>query len=233
MIRSLGPLPPYISTRGLGHTLSGLLLATALAGWVAVGCDFAYVDLLQRATAGHTIAQGERAKVEWVGTILLSTQIVLFVVTAGLFLCWLYLSRANLRAFGMRRMQYPRAWTIGGFLVPALNLIRPYQVVSEVWKASDPEVEDAFGWKTSETPALISVWWGAVIVYAVLEVITVAMHLSSGSSFAKFHLAHTVATLADAAGAFGASCAFFVVSEISRAQHRKWNHLIDRYAARA
>jgi len=169
--------------------------------------------------------------VEWVSSILLSTQIALFVVTAGLFLCWLYLSRANLRAFGMRRMQYPRAWTIGGFLVPALNFIRPYQVVSEVWKASDPEVEDAFGWKMSETPKLLSVWWGAVVIYAVLELITVIMHLNSGSSFAKFQLAHTTATLADASGAFSASCAFFVVSEISRAQHRKWNHLVNRYLA--
>ena len=231
MIRSLGPLPPYVSTRGLGNALSGLLLATALAGWVAVGCDFAYVDLLQRAAAGQTIASGESATVEWVGTILLSTQIALFVVTAGLFLCWLYLSRANLRAFGMRRMQYPRGWAIGGFFVPALNFIRPYQVVSEVWKASDPEAEDAFGWKTSETPALVSIWWGAVVVYAVLELVTLAMHSSSGSSIAKFQIAHTAATLADAAGAVGASCAFFVVSEISRAQHQKWNHLVQRYAA--
>ena len=231
MIRSLGPLPPYVSTRGLGHALSGLLLVTAVAGWIAVGCDFAYAGLLRRAAAGAAIAQGERANVEWVGTILLSTQIALFTVTAGLFLCWLYLSRANLRAFGMRRMQYPRAWTIGGFLVPALNLIRPYQVVSEIWKASDPEVEDAFGWKATETPALLSIWWGAVVIYAVLELVTLAMHSSSGSSFVRFQLAHTTATLADASGAFGASCAFFVVSEISRAQRQKWNCLIARYGA--
>jgi len=231
VIRSLGPLPPYVSTRGLGHTLSGLLFATALTGWVTLGCDFAYSDLLQRASSGVAIANGERANVEWVSTVLLSTQIVLFVVTAGLFLCWLYLSRANLRAFGMRRMQYPRGWTIGAFFVPALNLIRPYQVVSEIWKASDPEAEDAFGWKTAETPALVSIWWGAVVVYAVLEIIAVSMHLSSGSSVAKYQIAHTFATLADASGAFGASCAFFVVSGISRAQHQKWNHLVARYAA--
>lgn len=230
-MRSLGALPPYVSTRGLGHMLSGLLFATVLAGWVAVGCDFAYVDLLRRMAAGYSIAPGERATVEWVGTILLSTQIVLFIFTAGFFLCWLYLSRANLRAFGMRRMQYPRAWTIGGFLVPALNFVRPYQVVSEVWKASDPEVEDAFGWKMSEPPPLISIWWGAVVVYAVLEVITVSMHLTGGSSLEKMQITHLTATLADATGAFGASCAFFVVSEISRAQRQKWNHLVERYAA--
>jgi hypothetical protein len=231
MTRSIGPLPPYVSTRGLGHTLSGLLLATALAGWIAVGCDFAYAGLLHQVASGETIAQDKRVTVEWVSSVLLTTQTILFIVTAGLFLCWLYLSRANLRAFGMRRMQYPRAWTIGGFLVPALNFVRPYQVVSEVWKASDPASDDAFGWKRSETPALLSIWWGAVVIYAVLELMTVTMHLYSGSSFAKFQLAHATATLADASGAIGASCAFFVVSEISRAQHKKWNHLVDRYTA--
>ena len=230
MIHSLGTLPPYVSTRGLGGTLAALFLANALVGWIAVGSDFSTLDLIGRAAAGEPIARGERLAIEWSGAIVLATQMTLFALTAGVFLCWLYLSRANLRAFGMRRMQYRRGWTVGAFFVPALNLIRPYQVVSEVWKASDPEAADAFGWKNAETPPLLSLWWGAVILCALFEAAALAMQSSAGGSAARFHLAVVTATLADAAGAIGASFAFFVVSWISRAQREKWNLLSSREA---
>ena len=46
---------------------------------------------------------------------------------------------------------------------------------------------------------------------------------------ARFQATQPIATLADVAGAIGASFAFFVVSEITRAQREKWGHLVERY----
>jgi len=226
---SLGTFPPYVSTRGLGHAVTGLLLAYVLLSCVVVGSDLAFFEVAGRVASGDAVAASEHpATVATVGWRR-GGQTLLVLGIAGPFLCWLYLSRANLRAFGMRRMQYKRIWTVSGFFVPALNLIRPYQVVREVWQASDPESDDAFGWKYTEAPLLLSLWWGSLLGWGVLEAIALVIQTSGLGTAARFQATQPIATLADVAGAIGASFAFFVVSEITRAQREKWGHLVERY----
>ncbi len=50
---------------------------------------------------------------------------------------------------------------VGWFFVPILNLFQPYQVVKEIWKASDPDVDvwDAFSWQHAAGSPVISWWW--------------------------------------------------------------------------
>ena len=100
--------------------------------------------------------------------MLLALQLVLLGIAGVAFVEWLYQSRINLRAFGVRRLRYPRVWAVGGFLVPALNLVRPYQVVREVWQASDPRTQDPFAWSQLGTGRLLPAWWAATVVWVVL-----------------------------------------------------------------
>ena len=45
--------------------------------------------------------------------------------------------RAIETALGANNLKYTPKWAVGCFFVPFLNLVMPYQVVREIWKASN------------------------------------------------------------------------------------------------
>jgi len=58
----------------------------------------------------------------------------------------------------------------GRILCPFLNLIRPFQVTREIWKASNPHPDyvNAMAWQCSASSPLIGAWWGTWILSGVL-----------------------------------------------------------------
>src|SRR5262249_30440260 len=58
----------------------------------------------------------------------------------------------------------------GRILCPFLNLIRPFQVTREIWKANNPHPDyvNAMAWQYSASSPLIGAWWGTWILSGVL-----------------------------------------------------------------
>jgi hypothetical protein len=210
-------LPPFVPTRRSVRWLGALFVLSAAVSWVAVGYDFAELRL---ATAGRKVVPEIRlahsVTGDWVGW----AQLVCLMVTGGSFLAWLHRVRVNVRAFGVRRLRYGREWTFLGFLIPALNALRPYQVVREIWKASDPVTGDPLGWKTVPTPPLLALWWGLFVAYFALEGLSI-FTLQVAVSLPRIQLGHALGLTADACAAVSASFAYFVVARISEAQEAK------------
>jgi hypothetical protein len=207
--------------RPRARILGGLLIAAALMCWVAVGFDLANFRLLGEEAAARRVLT-QKAAHRAAGDVLFAIRLVLMGVAGAAFVEWLYQSRVNLRAFGVRRLRYPRGWALGAFLVPALNLVRPYQVVREVWQASDPGIRDPFAWNQVRPGWLLPAWWGASVAWALLALVSLGMTLGAGTDAAKLQLARGVLLAADAAAALAVSLAYFVVDHISRAQEQKW-----------
>ena len=215
-------LPPYISPRPLSRLAIGLLLAMAGAASVSVGIDLSELALVSGARGGELVSPEERwaqyLANAWIGWL----ELALFLAAATAFLAWLFQARVNLRAFGVRRLRFARVWSVAGFLVPVLNLVRPYQVVQEVWQASDPASADAFNWKSLRVPQLLRVWWIAALGCAGLQLLAFLVGLGAGTSLSRLQLAvglHLAANLAVGAAAV-LTC--FVVKSVSEAQEEKW-----------
>jgi hypothetical protein len=215
-------VPPFLPADATARWLGMLLMATGLVAWIAVGFDVADIRLLGREAAGEAISTGEKQAYGITGGVLFAAQLALLTATSGLFLLWMYESRSNLRSLGVRKLDYTTAWAVGGWLVPGLNLARPYQVMREIWKASDPASMDRFEWKAAPTPSLLPLWWCAFLVFAGLESTAAAMTLSANEELAKFQVARGVSIFADASAAISASLAYFVVTKITEAQREKW-----------
>lgn len=84
---------------------------------------------------------------------------LLFIALVTLFSVWVYRVNSNARALGAQGMRFSPRWAVGWFFVPIMNFFRPYQVVREVWKASDPKVLTQ--WDQKKTPVLLKAWWAA------------------------------------------------------------------------
>jgi hypothetical protein len=214
--------PPFIPLHTPARWATGLLIATLAMAWVAVGVDLAELRLLLRATGGSRVALEAREAQFTTNEILLWIQVTLFVATAVAFLAWLFQARVNLRAFGVRRPSYSRGWVVWSFLVPLVNLFRPYQVIREIWQASDPRSHDAFNWRSLPVSKLLPAWWALFVGWGLLELMALLSNTGAGVNLAKLQLSRGLTTLADICAAVSAFLACFVVARISNAQQDKW-----------
>ena len=213
-------LPPFIPTRSTAQLLGGLFLFTAAVSWIAVGYDFAEVRLVSTLSAGTSVETSERLAHKLTGRWIGWFQLFCIGTTGLAFLIWLHRVRVNVRALGVRRLKYGREWTVLGFLIPVLNALRPYQVVSEIWKASDPRTGDPMAWKSLRTPRLVWLWWMTFLAYITFEIFSATL-LDFSVGLERIRFAHAMGMAADMGAALSASLAFFVVARISEAQDKK------------
>lgn len=213
-------LPPFVPTRRSVRVLGAFFMLSAAVSWIAVGYDFTQVRLSTVVPDGMLVSDETRKAQSLLGSAVSTTQFVVVAITALTFLTWLHRARVNVRALGARRLSYGREWTILGFFVPFLNLFRPYQVVREIWQASDPASGDPVSWKGIRPPAMLRVWWGLFVAYFVLEALATLM-LGSSTRATSIRQAHAIGFVADLCAALSASFAYFVVARISEAQDAK------------
>lgn len=76
------------------------------------------------------------------------------LVIAVTWLFWMRRLRQNTIALG-RKPEYRPAWIFWGWMVPVLNLFRPFQVIRDLWRKSDP----APGTGSGEDPPPFYLWW--------------------------------------------------------------------------
>ena len=214
-------LPIYESIDSRGRRASLLLMACSAVAWLAVGYGIAELLVLDAFSSGQEISAERHAAHRITGWIVLSVQMLFFVATGLAFLDWLYQARINLRAFGARRLDYTRGWALGGFFVPLLQLWRPFSVVREVWKASDPDTTDPFAWKTRPVSSMVTLWWFGFVLYVALEILAFAMNLAAAGEVPKIVTARIVGAVGDVSGALSATFGYFVVLRITSFQRDK------------
>jgi hypothetical protein len=213
-------LPPFISTRTHTKVLGGLLIVTAAVSWTAVGVDWALLHLADEIGAGYEVSRADRLAHTRAASALATAQWICALFTGSLFLAWLYQCRVNVRALGARKLRWRREWTLMAFFVPVINALRPYQVVREVWQASDPSNGDPVGWQKVQVPRLLTCWWVTFLAFLAFELVAFTILLGIDTA-AERRLAYSLRTLADSSAAISASLAFFVVQKITHAQEQK------------
>ena len=219
-------LPSFVSPRGLTLCVAAGLICSAVVAYLVVGVHLARLRQLQVQLSGAVVDSQQLYAVSTTLRIAQGLQAVVFGLTALFFLAWLYRLRVNARALGVRKLVYGRSWSVLGFFVPVLNFVRPFQVMAEVWSASEPSALDPFEWKSVEPPRILALWWGSFVIAATLELAAFGLGRTAGVVTFKSLVASGVAVLADAATGLSASLAFFVVTRLAAAQSAKYQRLL-------
>ena len=73
----------------------------------------------------------------------------------------------NLQPLGFHR-RFGEGWAFAGWFVPFVNLVRPKQVVDEIWRAGDPQRRAGTPWRDWTVSPLLHCWWGLWIVVVLL-----------------------------------------------------------------
>jgi hypothetical protein len=89
-------------------------------------------------------------------------QLVAFVVCAVLFIRWFRVVYENTATISGAETAHKPSWTLWGFVVPFLNLIRPQQLMREAWTACENawahDPSHAIGLLRPTDP--VNLWWG-------------------------------------------------------------------------
>jgi hypothetical protein len=125
---------PFRSVMALGWCVLVLLAFNLILDLVETAAGLGQAQLLSRMTAGgFNMAEvtSNDNRMQIIGVL----QLVLLVWTAICLLIWMYRSYKNLPALGAQELTLSPGWAAGGFFVPFLNLVIPYMVMSEIWRA--------------------------------------------------------------------------------------------------
>jgi hypothetical protein len=182
--------------RRAGLARIGLAL-TALASVVAVVFDVYERSLLARVASGEPVSFGELDASDNRQLVLSVVLFLLWILTTVFFIAWLHRAYTNLRALGVDGLRYGTGWAIGAWFVPFLNLVRPIQIVNDVWRGSRPYLDHRFGWRGRPVPRVFAFWWAAWLIAGALG--GVAAQLLLG---------------AEEPGQFEASSAAFIASDL-------------------
>lgn len=153
--------------------LVGLGIATQISLGLSTGMQL-IGDLIQ--STGQAMVEG--AKLENLGHLLsiignLSSilGIILAMLAIGLGIVWMRRAARNLPALGAAGAR-AKDWLAFLMLIPVVNMFIPLLLMQETYKASDPEILDATGWKQSkpsvEIYTLTFCWVGAAVLNLVL-----------------------------------------------------------------
>ena len=82
------------------------------------------------------------------------------------FFMWIYRAHTNLPALRATGLEYSAKGAIGWYFAPVFNWFRPYQVMREIYNASDPNDAPNGGddWRHYKSPALLKLWWGLFLL---------------------------------------------------------------------
>jgi uncharacterized protein DUF4328/uncharacterized protein DUF4339 len=139
-------------------------------------------------------------------------QLLLYWTTAGFFAAWAYQAYQNLKAFRVRNLRFTPGWAAGGFFVPFLNFVRPFQVFRELWKASDPSSNEE-NWVSASTGPLLIAWWAGFLFMCLLG--QIALHLPTDVDASGFGMFSDLVSIA------ATVLAILVVRKINERQQTK------------
>ncbi|MCA6364448.1 MAG: DUF4328 domain-containing protein [Bacteroidetes bacterium] len=99
------------------------------------------------------------------GMVLTSGIISLVTGLAGLvfpilFLIWMYRAYENLQRINPALPDYALGWTIGGWFVPFLNFVRPFQMIAEIWNKTQRAMRADGEQYAHEPQKPVNLWWG-------------------------------------------------------------------------
>ena len=183
------------------------VVVAAVALWSSLQQLQLIQDLARGANIPDAVIEASDARQQLIGF----AQLGLGLVSAVVFLMWTSAITKRLTQLGVIDMRYAPRWSVWGFIIPIVNLFRPYQVMSELWKASEVVPSPDGPWPKKPTPLIVGVW------FAILILDSIVGRLASSRTFDTIEQVTQIAWLTvlfDALGVVTALLALRLVAEI-------------------
>ena len=125
--------------------------------WVSLAMDLISIlaDCAQLSVLSRRFTEAEGAAVDFRQNVVGTISVITFIITGVAFLKWIHRANVNARGFGAQDMRFTPGWSVGAYFVPIVNLVRPFQVMKEIWQVSSNPMQ----WKSERSSPLLRGWW--------------------------------------------------------------------------
>ena len=229
---SLGIQNQFRPVSKIANWVSGVFIILAILNVIAVASGYAQADLLNRAIAGETITLAEATSNDSRQALIGFGQTALYIAAAISFLIWIHRAHKNLTSLHVTDLRFTPGWAVGWFFIPIMSLFRPYQVASEIYKASDPNVgatEDGTSWKNVTTSPVVGLWWAFFLISNFIGQIALRT-IFSGEELSDLLTSTNVYMVSDAIDIVGIIITIFMVQRISQYQEAKHSLIVAESA---
>lgn len=163
----------YNSGKSLGFVLQVIFAVLILFALVNI---LASAFMLISPDSSIDLGDGDRLDVALliIGLVAIA-EIVVRLACIVIFLVWLYRVFGNLPLIGARNLEFSPGWAIGWWFVPFLNLVKPYQVVKELYVESKIAKDISTGESSSDSSENVGLWWATFIVAGIVLRVSDAM----------------------------------------------------------
>ncbi|WP_234326241.1 DUF4328 domain-containing protein [Streptomyces sp. NRRL S-337] len=159
-----------------------------------------------------TIADLEAA--DSFGQLVSIPTVVVWISAGVVFLVWLWRARVNAEllggADGQRRA---RGWVVAGWFTPVANLWVPYQVLSDIWRASATRRPVSSG--------LVMAWWAPLLVSTVIGRAVTRIYLSEEITEESLLSAAKLSTLSTVLDAAAGVLLVLIVRRVTASQTQR------------
>jgi hypothetical protein len=208
----------FYSLNRMSVWVSGIFIVSALLLIIGGISEYSESELLRRVIGGASISQLEAEAVDAMQGIIGLSQFAFAIISAIVFLIWIYRAYKNLASFNTYFLRFTPGWAVGWFFVPIMSLFRPYQVVSEIWADSASGlVEDAYVKRISDS--IIGWWWAFFIIYNYLQRVPYWLEFSNTPS--NLLIAQYISMVCDAVGIVGIIITIMMVQNVTKLQEIK------------
>ncbi len=145
---------------GLTKFLKLLLVLGAVLAVVSLFSSLMQAELLSRETFTDEEGRANDARETLIGL----AQLGLYLFTVVIFGCWIVRANKNVRALGADGLRFTPGWAVGYFFVPIVNLWKPYQAMSDLWRGS----RNPGSWVATAAGAVLPAWWTLWLVSNIL-----------------------------------------------------------------
>jgi len=191
--------PRYRELRPLLRWLQALLVLALFMGWMGILLELSQLWIIRRIEDGR--APWARFLEFHAMRYLFgrSLQALLWGGAGALFLAWLVRARKNLDSLGLSDLRYSPTDCLSAWLIPVVQLYRPYLVVREVYRRSDPGLESGVGiWlRRLRRVPIVGIWWTCFVT--ALAIVGVAVVVFAFELPVDARIAARIAMAADIA----------------------------------
>ena len=170
-----------ISNKNRANKLRFFFYALILIDVISIVSNYMQLQLLNLMDSGVEISDEELTYNDTrqaVVSIFSSLFIIGSIIT---FMMWFARAYYNLHRLNVNGLQFSKGWSIGGWFVPFLNLVRPYNIMKEIWNETQNYIfkKDDF-WNFSSTK-IISWWWAIWLISNFLSNVSAKLELEAES----------------------------------------------------
>jgi hypothetical protein len=139
---------------------------------------------------------------------------LLFVASVVLVAMWIHRAHANLAEAGIVGLEFTPGWAVGWYFIPFANLVKPFQAMRELWKASRGESHPFDG----PAPGEVTAWWACWIIGNITSSIGDRILLMSEGDAATLTLGNALGATGTALIVVAAMMLVKLIQGVTRAQ---------------